>query len=102
MSSASKYLPEQPQQISSQQWDNAAHSYLQPIDLDSLDKTCDQLVYCPFKTEAFSITQSEHDSPRTNTQETNHFSSKAPNCAKENEATPSGIYHEGTLLYFPS
>ncbi len=97
MAAARNNLPEQPQQ-----WDNAAHSYLQPIDLDSLDNTCDQLVYCPFKSEAVSIIQSEHDSPRTNTQETNHFSSTALNWTKENEATPSRIYHEGAFIYFPS
>ncbi len=76
MSSASKNVPEQPHQISHQKWVNAAHSYLQPIDLDSLDKACDQIVHFPFKSEAFSITQSEHNSPRTNTQETNRFSPK--------------------------
>ncbi len=97
MAAASNNLPEQPQQ-----WDNAAHSYLQPIDLDSLDKACDQIVHSPFKSDAFSITQSEHNNIRSNTQETNHFSPKAHNWSKENEAIPSKIYHEGTLIYFPS
>ncbi len=102
MSAASKNLPEQPQQVSRQPWDNAAHSYLQPIDLDSLDYTCDPLVYCVFKNEAVSIIQSKHDSLRTNTQETNHFRPKALNWSKENEAIPSKIYPEGTFIYFPS
>ncbi len=102
MAAARNNLPEQPQQISRQQWDNAAHSYLQPIDLDSLDKTCDRQVYSPFKSGALSITQSEHISLRTNTHETNHVSPKALNWSKENEAIPSMIYHEGTLIYFPS
>ncbi len=96
MAAARNNLPEKPQQ-----WDNAAHSYLQPINLDSLEKTCDRQVYSPFKSEAFSITQSEHNSPCTNTQETNHFSPKALNWSKENEAIPLKIYHEGTLIYFP-
>ncbi len=39
MSSASENLHEQPHQLSRQPWVNAEHSYLQPIDLDSLDKT---------------------------------------------------------------
>ncbi len=97
MAAARYNLPEQPQQ-----WDNAAHSYLQPINLDSLDKTCDRQVYSPFKSEAFSITQSEHNSPRTKPQETNHFNPKVFNWSKENEAIPSKIYHEGTLTYFPT
>ncbi len=40
MAAARNNLPEQPQQ-----WDNAAHSYLQPIDLDSLDNMCDRQVF---------------------------------------------------------
>ncbi len=102
MSSASKNLHEQPQQLSRQPWDNAAHSYLQPIDLDSLDKTSDQLIYSPFISDAVSSIQSEHDSPRTNTQKPNHFSPKALNWPKENEAIPSRTCHEGTYIYFPS
>ncbi len=102
MSPAIKNHPEQPQQISRQQWDNAAHSYLQPIYLDSLDNTCDQLAYSPFKCDAISIIQSEHDSPRTNNQEPNHFSPKALNWPKENDAIPSRTCHEGTLIYFLS
>ncbi len=97
MAAARNNLPEQPQQ-----WDNAAHSYLQPINLDSLDKACDQIVYSPFTSEAVSIIQSEHDSPRKNTQETNHFSPKALNWSKENEAIPLKIYQEGAYICFPS
>ncbi len=100
MSSASKNLHEQPQQLSRQPWVNAEHSYLQPIDLDSLDKTSDQLIYSPFKSEAVSSIQSEQDSPRTNTQETNYFSPKALNWPKENEATARGFFTRVRLFIF--
>ncbi len=94
MSRTNNNLPEQ-------HWVNAAHSYLQPIDLDTFAVKSDPTTPSLGKSEALGSIQHQNDSQRINSQQTSHLNLKAHNWQKENGANSPKIYREGALVIFP-
>ncbi len=92
MSLANNNLPEQ-------HWVNAAHSYLQPIDLDTFAVTNDPTTPSLGKSEALSSIQHQNDSQRLKSQQTNHLSPKAHTWSKGNGAYLPRIYREGAFVF---
>ncbi len=94
MSRANKNLPEQ-------HWVNAAHSYLQTIDLDTFAVTNDPTTPSLGKSEALASIQHQNDSQRINSQQTSHLSPKARTWSKGNGVNSPRIYREGAIVFFP-
>ncbi len=92
MSRANKNLPEQ-------HWVNTAHSYLQPIDLDTFAVKSDQTTPSLGKSEALASIQHQNDSQRINSQQTNHLSPKACTWSKQNGAYLPRICREGAFVF---
>ncbi len=92
MSRANKNLPEQ-------HWVNAAHSYLQPIDLDTFAVTNDPTMPSLDKSEALSRMPYQNDSQRINSQQTNRLNQKAHTWSKGNGVNSPRICREGAFVF---